>query len=270
MHHKIPILMYHQVTSNVEPRYIDCSVTPRIFKIHMNILKLLRFTPINLTQLEQYRNGKSNVPKKPVIITFDDCYQECIDHAVPVLEEHGFTAAFYIPTDYVGTDSHWLVPELGFEFPIINWETVRQLDLSGFQIGSHSMSHPRLAQISHKVCFMELDGSRKILEDKLGHEVVHMAYPYGSFDENVRAMTEEAGYRTACTTEERFSRPGDDPLLLPRVDIMGYYNIVDFILKLHFEGEYNTTRRWWQYTYSKMRGVGRLLKKIRGKFTTNN
>jgi peptidoglycan/xylan/chitin deacetylase (PgdA/CDA1 family) len=238
-----------------------------MFKTHMKILEQLRFTPINLTQLEDYRNGISFLPKKPVLITFDDCYQECIDHAVPILEEKGFTAVFYMPTDYAGTDSHWLMPELGFEFPIINWETVRRLDLSGFQIGSHSMSHPRLAQISPKDCFNELDSSRKILEDKLGHEIVHLAYPYGSFDENVRALAAETGYRTACTTEERFSRPEDDPLLLPRIDIFGYYNIFDFVLKLHFEGKYNTTRRWWQYTYGKMRGVGRLAKKIRKKFT---
>lgn len=270
MSRSIPILMYHQVTPNVHQGFIDCSLTPQTFRLHMNILKLLSFAPISLTQLDDYRNGKSILPEKPVIITFDDCYQESVDHAVPILSEHGFTAVFYMPTDFAGTDSHWLMPELGFEFPIINWETARHLDSSGFQIGSHSMSHPRLAQISPKVCFSELDGSRKILEDKLGHEVIHMAYPYGSFDENVRAMSAEVGYRTACTTEQRFCRPGDDPLLLPRVDIMGYYNIVDFILKLHFEGKYNTTRKWWQYTYSKMRGVGRLIKKIRAKYTTNN
>lgn len=261
----IPILMYHQVTPKVHPGFIDCSVTPRMFKIHMNILKLLRFTPINLTHLEDYRMRESILPSKPVLITFDDCYQECIDHAVPVLEEKGFTAVFYMPTDYAGTDSHWLVPELGFEFPIIDWATVRRLDSSGFQIGSHSMSHPWLAEISPKDCLRELVGSRKILEDKLGHEVVHLAYPYGSFDENVRAMAAEAGYRTACTTEEHFSRPGDDPLLLPRVDIFGYYNTADFILKLHFEGKYNTTRKWWQYTYGKMQGVGRLFKKMRAR-----
>lgn len=269
MNFHIPILMYHQVTPDVEPGFIDCSVTPQTFGLHMDILKLLRFTPISLTQLEEYRNGISTLPKKPIIITFDDCYQDCIDYAVPILEKKGFTAVFYMPTDYAGTDSHWLMPKLGFEFPIIDWDAARKLDSSGFEIGSHSLSHPYLAEISPEDCFRELTDSRKILEDELGHEIVHLAYPYGSYNQKVRDISAEAGYRTACTTDERFSRPGDDMLLLPRIDIMGYYNVLDFLMKLHFEGRYNTTRRWWQYTHGKMRGVGRLIRKIRARLTTN-
>jgi len=262
--------MYHQVTPNVHPEFIACSVTPRTFKTQMKILKLLRFTPINLTRLEDFRNGKTVLPKKPVLITFDDCYQESIDYAVPILKEYGFTAVFYVPTDYVGAKSHWLVPELGFEFPIINWETVKHLDSSGFQIGSHSLSHPRLAEISPEDCFDELDRSRKVLEERLGHEVVHLAYPYGSFNEGVRTLAAEAGYRTACSVEEWFCRLEDDPLLLPRINIMGFSSNIDFILKLYFEGRYNTTRKWRQYTHSKIRGVGRLIRRIRVKFTKNN
>ena len=270
MDFSIPILMYHQVTPNAHPDFIACSITPRMFKSHMKILKLLRFTPVNLTQLEDFRNGKTVLPKKPVIITFDDGYQECIDYAVPILKENGFTAVFYVPTDYVGTNSYWLVPELGIEFPIIDWETVKHLDSSGFQIGSHSLSHPYLAEIDPEDCFDELDRSRKVLEERLGHEVVHLAYPYGSFNESVRALVAEAGYRTACTVKERFFRFEDDPLLLPRVNIMGSISNIDFILKLHFEGRFNTTRKWRQYTKKKIRGVGRLMRRIRTKFTKNN
>jgi len=254
--------MYHQVTPEINPEFNDYSITPSMFSDQMSILKRLRFTPINLTQYEEYLSGRSKLPKKPVIITFDDCYQECIDYAVPILKENGFTAVFYVPTDYVGKKSHWIVPELGVEFPLINWETIKRLDLEGYQIGSHSLSHPHLAEIEPTECFDELKKSREILEEKLGHEVVHLAYPYGSFNETVRELAEETGYRTACTTEEWFCREKDDALLLPRINIMGYTSNIDFILKLHFEGKYNTTREWKRFTRRKIRGAGRLLRRI--------
>jgi len=264
------ILMYHQVTPNINPDFTDYSITPRMFNTQMSILKRFRFTPINLTQYEDYRNGRSKLPKKPIIITFDDCYQECIDYAVPILKENGFTAVFYVPTDYVGKKSHWIMPELGVEFSIIDWKTIKRLDLEGYQIGSHSLSHPHLAELAPEDCYDELKKSRQILEDKLGHEVVHLAYPYGSFNETVRDLAAEAGYRTACTTEEWFCREEDDVLLLPRVNIMGYSSILDFILKLHFEGRYNTTREWRRFTRRKIRGVGRLLRRIRDNIAKNS
>jgi peptidoglycan/xylan/chitin deacetylase (PgdA/CDA1 family) len=262
--------MYHQVTPNIHPGFLACSVTPRTLRTHMNILKLFRFNPITLDQLQDYRNGNSMLPKKPVLITFDDCYQECIHYAVPVLEEKGFSAVFYMPTDFAGTNSHWLVPELGFEFPIIGWDTVKRLDKTGFEIGSHTMSHPRLAEISANDCLKELVESRNILEDKLGHQVVHMAYPFGSFNETTAACAAEAGYLTSCTTEEGIAKLEDDPLLLPRINIMGMTSVIDFAMLLHFEGKYNTTRTWWLYVHGKYRGIGRLKKRIRNKLKDMN
>jgi len=266
----IPILMYHQVTPRIHPKFLPYSVTPQTFKIHMKILEFFRFSPINLTQLLDYRNGKTSLPKKPVIITFDDCYQECVDHAVPILLEKGFTAVFYMPTDYAGKDSHWIVPELGIEFPIISWKTLKHLDSCGFQIGSHSMSHPHLSKINPEACFKELYGSRKILEERLDHEVTHLAYPYGSFNECVRAIAAEAGYFTACTTEELFSSPLDDLLLLPRMDVLGYMSNLDFILKLHIQGSFNTTLAWLEYTHGKIRGIRRRIRRIREKFMASD
>jgi len=270
MNQNIPILMYHQVTPNIHPGFLACSVTPRTLRIHMSILKLFRFSPITLNQLQDYRNGNSMLPKKPVLITFDDCYQECIDYAVPVLEEKGFSAVFYMPTDYAGTDSHWLRRELGFEFPIIGWDSVKRLDKAGFEIGSHTMSHPRLAEISAKDCLRELVESRNILEDKLGHQVVHMAYPFGSFNEATTACAVEAGYRTSCTTEEGIAKVEYDLLLLPRINIMGMTSPIDFTMMLHFEGKYNTTRKWHMYTYSKYRGMGRLMRRIKARIKKTN
>ncbi len=267
MNNAIPILMYHQVTPHVHPEFVACSITPRAFAFQMRILKLLGFNTIDLDQLENYKKGNIDLPPKTVLITFDDCYQESIDYAIPILKSNGFKAVFFVPTDCVGGQSHWLMPEIGCEFPVIGWDTVKFLETNGFQVGSHSKTHPDLTELTPEDCYKELAESRKVLEEHLGHEVAHLAYPYGLFNDAVKSSAAKAGYNTVCSVIERFARREDDPLALPRINVLGSYNIVDFVLILHYEGKYKTTLRWWQYVHSKMRGVGRLIKKVRAKYT---
>ena len=265
MNISIPILLYHQVTPNLHPDFFAYSVSPTTFKIHMKILKVLGFNSINLDQLENYRNGKTTLPRKPILITFDDCFQESVDYAVPILKAYGFTSVFFVPTECIGGKSHWLMPELGIEFPIIDWRTVKFLDSNGFKIGSHTMSHPYLSKMSPDDCFKELDGSRKVLEDYLGHEIVHLAYPYGDFNKSVSSIAAEAGYRSACSCIEGFATAEDDPLVLPRIYIIGQENLLDLIIKLHTGRRWQTPRKLRLYAYSRLRGLKRLFNRILSK-----
>lgn len=234
MNNRIPILMYHQVTPSIHPSFAIWSVTPETFARHMRIIKLLGYTTINLDQLMDYRNGGASLPKKPIIITFDDGLQEAIDYTVPILEAYGFTAVYYIPGEFIGSRSHWLLPELGVEFPIINWDVIERLDRKGFQVGSHSMTHPALPALSYEDCLSELSDSRKILEDRLGRRVLHLAYPFGFYNESVRSAAEEAGYETASTCVSAFCTDKDDSLTLPRINISGSDTLLDFVSKISF------------------------------------
>lgn len=262
MNLSIPILLYHQVTSNIHPDFFTYSITPKTFKLHMKIVKLLGFKSINLDQLEEYRNGKTTLPRKPILITFDDCFQESVDHAIPILGSNGYTAVFFVPTECIGGESHWLMPELGIEFPIVDWRTVKFLDSNGFQIGSHTMSHPHLSEMSPDDCYKELKGSREALEDHLGHEIVHLAYPYGDFNERVQSIAAEAGYRSAYSCIEGLAREENDPLALPRVYIKGQDTLPDFISKLHTAHKWQTPRKLLLYANSKIGGVRRLFQKM--------
>lgn len=267
MNFSIPILLYHQITPDVHPDFFTYSITPKTFNIHMKILKLLRFNSINLDQLEEYRKGNTTLPRKPILITFDDGFQESVDYAVPILKTNNFTAVFFIPTKYIGEGSHWLVPELGIEFPIIDWKTIKLLDSCGFQIGSHTLTHPHLSKISSDDCYKELEESRKTLEAYLGHEISHLAYPYGDFDEGVKSIAAEAGYSSACSCIEGLMGSEHDSLVLPRVYIKGHDTISDFIIKLHTGRKWETPRRFWLYTNGKLRAIERMYKKMANRLT---
>lgn len=229
----IPILMYHQVSNISYPKFYEYTVTTKAFEAQMRVLKCLGFTTINFNQLWEHRNGRADLPRKPVIITFDDVLADAIGNAIPLLEASGFTAVFYVPTNFVGIKSSWMLPDVNIDFQIVDWSTLENIHSKGFEIGSHTMNHPLLDRISENECRMELEGSRKTLEDTLGHEIRHLAYPFGAHNEIVKELAYKAGYHTACTTEPYISQTDDDFLALPRLNMGMGDSLMDFIIKLH-------------------------------------
>src|SRR5262245_1284756 len=233
MRGSIPILMYHQVSPKPLPALQTYTVTPKAFAAQMAWLALSGYVPITLDNLLEYRNGRAALPSRPIIITFDDGFQNIVEYAVPILQARGFTAVFYLVAGLVGKSSRWILPELGIECPLMDWNAARQLERKGFQIGSHTMSHPRLATLDPAACAHELLKSRSLREDRLGHEVRHLSYPFGSFNDRVRSMAAETGYRSACSTQKGLSGPNDDHLALHRIPVKGQDSLLDFICRLH-------------------------------------
>jgi len=228
----VPVLMYHEVSPSPHPAFRRYTVTVRAFTRQMRWLAALGYGTIDLDTLVRARQGRGALPRRPVVITFDDGFQGCADHAVPVLRAHGFTAAFYLVTGLVGATSRWLRAELGMELPLMDWGTIRALAAEGFQCGAHSVTHPRLPGLDPSRRRAELVDARKRLEDELERPVLHLAYPYGAYDAAVRAATAEAGYVTACSTRAGLSGADDDLLALRRVTVYGHDSLLDFACRL--------------------------------------
>lgn len=231
----IPILMYHQVSSVPHPNFLDFTVTTQAFSHQMRLLKFLGFQAVSLARLLACKEERGTMPAKPVIITFDDALFDAIENAVPILERMGFPAVFYVTTEYVGKKSSWMVPEVEVEFPVASWEKIKALDIRNFEIGAHTISHPRLSKISEKDCYEELHGSRQKLEEILEHEVKHLAYPFGDYNERVKMIARETGYDTACTTEKGTVTTTNDMFALPRWNMGMDETILSFLSKISSE-----------------------------------
>lgn len=232
MTNRVPILMYHQVSPQPVAAFAKYTVTPQAFAAQMTWLRLAGYTPITLDALLAYRRSDHRQPRRPVVITFDDGFQGCVEYAVPILQAKGFTAAFYLVAGLMGKTSAWLAAERGVTFPLMDWATARRLLAAGFQCGAHTLSHPRLANLDAATCHDELWTARRVLADQLGLEVRHLAYPFGSFNERVRTLAAETGYHSACSVEIGFSTPEDDPLALRRIPVNGQDSLLDFICRL--------------------------------------
>jgi peptidoglycan/xylan/chitin deacetylase (PgdA/CDA1 family) len=229
----VPILMYHQVMREAPAGMRKYAVTPRAFAAQMRWLAAAGYTPIDLGTLLAHRAGQCGLPRAPIVITFDDGYRGCLEHAVPVLVAFGFRATFFLVAGLVGGTSRWLRQERGIELPLLDWSAARALQAAGFTCGAHSLTHPRLAELSAEAARRELQASRELLEERLGCAVEDLAYPFGSYDDETRALAAEAGYRSACSVRIGLSGPGDDPLALHRVPVSGEETLPDFVCRLH-------------------------------------
>jgi peptidoglycan/xylan/chitin deacetylase (PgdA/CDA1 family) len=228
----VPILMYHQVTPHPPRAFRRYAITPRIFAAQMTWLSLTGHRTIGLDALLDHRRGRRSLPSRSVIITFDDGIQDCVEHVAPTLSARGFTAMFYLVAGRVGQTTLWMRSDLGLELPLMDWPAVRSLEAAGFEMGSHTMTHARLPTLPPGACRDELSASRRLLQDRLGHDVVHLAYPFGAFDEPVRRMAADVGYRSACSTRPGLSAPDDDLLALHRVNVYGHDSLLDFACRL--------------------------------------
>jgi peptidoglycan/xylan/chitin deacetylase (PgdA/CDA1 family) len=225
----VPILMYHEISARPDPRYRKYTLTPQELDRQLDWLRAHQYRSVTMDDVLAAWRGAQSLPDKPVVITFDDGGRDCIEHAVPALAARGFTATFYIVAGVVGAPMSWLRQEIGFELQAADWPALRAAEKAGMHCEAHSTTHPRLGRVDATACRDELARGRAMLEDGLGHAVTHLAYPFGSYSDETRAIACETGYTTACTTEEAIaSTPRDELLALPRVPILGTESFGEF------------------------------------------
>jgi peptidoglycan/xylan/chitin deacetylase (PgdA/CDA1 family) len=224
--------MYHQVSPEPPPSFSDWVVSPDTFGRQMRWLAASGYTAITLDTLRSNRVDGAALPRRPVVITFDDGFRDCLHYAAEVLQRFRFTATFFLVAGLVGQPSRWLLRECGLELPLAGWSAIRELARDGFEFGTHSLTHPRLATLPEEDIRRELQQSRGIVEEALGRQVVHLAYPFGSVDDRVRRLALEAGYATACTVEVGLSLAEENRLALRRVPVMGADSFADFVCRI--------------------------------------
>lgn len=238
----VPILMYHEVTPRPVAAFQKYCVTPKAFASQMKWLARAGYVAIDMRMLLECRSGRAKLPRRPVVITFDDGFRDCFSYATPILLEYGFTATFYLVAGCMGKTAKWLL-SIPVERELMDWTSARCLESNGFHCGSHSVDHPHLSEVTPDVCQRELAHSRQILEDRLGHEVCDLAYPYGSYSPIVQAIAAQVGYRSACSVRIGFSSVDDDVMALHRIPISGHDSLLEFICRVRTA---QTARELWR------------------------
>jgi peptidoglycan/xylan/chitin deacetylase (PgdA/CDA1 family) len=200
----IPVLLYHGVprTSESLDRY---AVPYERFMAHLDAIVDSGRVAITIGHLAAGLRKERLLPDRAVAITFDDGYDDTLA-AIELLCERGLRASVYVTTGQIGAKS------------MIGRDQLRLLaDLSdAIELGAHSVTHPRLDELSLSEVESEVSCSKRKLEELLGRPVETFAYPYGAYDRRVRAAVIAAGFQSAAAVKNALSHREDDPWAIAR------------------------------------------------------
>nr|WP_246329633.1 polysaccharide deacetylase family protein [Chthonobacter rhizosphaerae] len=184
------------------------------------MLRRLGYHSISSRAFADARVAGRTLPGRPVVITFDDGYEDFAEYAQPALERNDFTAEVFVVTNRVGGRADW-DSYYGEPAPLMSWSTIRQLAGRGTRFGSHLATHKPMSHLAGHELLAEAVGSRRMLERELSQPVVTMAAPFGVYDARSMPILRRAGYRVAFSTAHGVAGPLDPLLRMPRIEVQG-------------------------------------------------
>ena len=227
----LPIVLCYHALSDRWPA--DLSLRPERFSEQLELLVRRGYRGATFLDVVEGR-----ATGKAVAVTFDDAYRSVMTLARPVLERLELPGSVYAVTAFVGSErpmswpgvDQWVDGEHGHELLPLSWAELRELAEAGWEVGSHTRTHPRLTTLSDADLADELGRSRAACEDGVGRACRSLAYPYGDVDRRVSLAAGEAGYAAAGTLPARFHPAA--PLEWPRIGVYRGDDLRRFRLKV--------------------------------------
>ena len=198
----------------IDPSALDCQLAH---------LRRRGYAGLTFAESERLR-AAGRLPERSVVITFDDGYRSTLE-AADVLDAHGYPGTVFVVTSFVdsGRPLEWpgiagerLRPGADRELRPLTWADLESMVARGWEVGSHTVTHPLLSALPADRVERELVESRRRIADRLGR-CETIAYPYGREDGAVARAAADAGYLAACTLKG--VPTADTPYLRPRVGL---------------------------------------------------
>ena len=206
-------LMYHEIGDGPNSLYVSRAN----FEAHMKYLYEHDYRGITLAEGKAILDGRmENTGGIPLILTFDDGYMSFYTDAYPVMSRYGYKATVFMITKRVGSPNY------------CNWDQLHELVQAGFEVGSHTQTHPSLPTLTGSRLEDEIKGSKQILEAALGVPVVSFCYPAGEYNQATTEAVSRAGYQQGVTVKYGWATRANDPYQMPRIRISRYLTLDGF------------------------------------------
>ena len=216
----VMVLNYHKVVDE----HMSLSVPLADFEQHMKWLKEYGYTSITPEELYEFIVNGSELPEKPVLITFDDGYKDNYTNAYPIMKKYGFKGTIFVVTGFLGVYDNYMT-----------WEQAKELSDNGFSIESHTYSHKSMTETSDEEISKELTKSRDTIKNKLGIDADFMAYPTGTYNLHIAELVQKAGYKGAFTIKYDNVSRESNVYALERVPIFHTENTnKDFLERIQY------------------------------------
>ena len=223
------VLCYHALS---EDWPAALSTTPARFREQLELLLARGYRPATFEQAIE------NGGRRSFAVTFDDAYRSVLALARPIMDELGVPGTVFVPTDWAGSADpmrwdgvyQWLDGPHRDEMLCMSWDQLRELADAGWEVGSHTCTHPYLTAVDDERLAAELRDSRSAVEQGLERPCRSIAYPYGDVDERVIQAADAAGYAYGASLPKKLG--SREPLDYPRVGVYHVDDLRRFKLKV--------------------------------------
>ena len=216
-----PILEYHMVTENPPPDSEVYNVPPEEFAAQLDYLKQNDYTTITLHEFMLAKHGKFQMQPKPIVLTFDDGYENVYTEMLPILEAHKMKAVVYVITNELGKSGY------------LTLEQVKDMQKCGIEIGSHTADHLPLVNQDSEMQLHQVRDSRIFLNWSGLEPIYTFSYPNGAYNSDIIKILKQENYLSAVTGDVGLNTLKSDPYMLKRVHIRcPHFGITEFKWRL--------------------------------------
>ncbi len=224
----VPILAYHCFS---EDRPDKMTVSAGEFERQMRYMKENGYRTISLEELLDFMEFKAPVPERSFLVTIDDGWESSYRIAFPILRKYGFTAAYFVHTDFIGGKGRGL-----------SWSQLKEMSDRGFEIQNHTRSHRNLTVVGKgetyeqylQAAIEEILDAEEVIERHIGMKPRYFAYPYGETNDLVTSVIKKLGYRAAFTVERGSAPFFENRYKIRRSVIYGDYDLTEFANNISF------------------------------------
>lgn len=221
--------MYHHIAEDSTYPY---SLSKEQFISHVKVLRRQGFSAIGFDELYTSNFDVSQLPEKPILITFDDAYRSVYEQAFPVLTQFDMKATLFVVSQCIGEYNRWEADKTIERLDLMSASELKEVVAAGWEVGSHSQTHCDLVNCNSEQRQQEIQHSKKDLERLLSREIKTFAYPYGRHTSEVAACIEASGYRGAVSIFSTAPTVLTDPFRMRRIYPHQADSILRFRMKL--------------------------------------
>ena len=211
---RTPILMYHYISTppaDADVLRQDLSVSPENFKAQLEYLRSTGYHSVTLEEFALALKEGGPLPDKPIVLTFDDGYQDHYTNAYPILHQYGFRATFFIITDFVDQQRS----------AYVTWDQLKEMSQGGMEIAAHTRDHTDLRNRTSDFLVFQLLGPWEQIKSHVGKAPRTFAYPGGFYDKKTLDIIATTPYLVSVTTKQGVDHSSDRMFELNRVRVRG-------------------------------------------------
>lgn len=246
---KLPVAMYHHML-NSPSRLGDYVISPAQFEDDLKYIQKMGYTTITSAELLDFLENDTELPEKPIMITFDDGYESVHEYAYPLLQKYNMKAVISIIGKHTDIFSNQDEPR-HVNYSHASWDQLREMQQSGvFEIQNHSYDmhqtkeHPRYGISMKKgeseeayqaALIKDIGGLNDKIIEEIGVTPTVFAYPFGAISKQSRSILEALGFKVILTCEEKVNTINTDselPIRLKRFNRANSYSTYDYYSKL--------------------------------------